>query len=73
VAGVVNLITKKNFDRPELTVTSRIPQHGGGEVFSASLANGWNFDNGSIVAAAEWYRQNELTRGDRDYLACGET
>jgi hypothetical protein len=25
------------------------------------------------VAAAEWYRQNELTRGDRDYLACGET
>ncbi len=72
VAGVVNLITKKNFDRPELTVTSRIPQHGGGEVFSASLANGWNFDNGSIVAAAEWYRQNELTRGDRDYLACAE-
>lgn len=72
VAGVVNLITKKNFDRPELTVTSRIPQHGGGEVFSASLANGWNFDNGSIVAAAEWYRHNELTRGDRDYLACAE-
>jgi len=72
VAGVVNLITKKNFDRPELTVTSRIPQHGGGEVFSASLANGWNFDNGSIVAAAEWYRHNELTRGERDYLACAE-
>lgn len=72
VAGVVNLITKKNFDRPELTVTSRIPQHGGGEVFSASLANGWNFDNGSIVAAAEWYRHNELTRGERDFLACGE-
>lgn len=72
VAGVVNLITKKNFDRPELTVTSRIPQHGGGEVFAASLANGWNFDNGSIVAAAEWYRHNELTRGERDYLSCTE-
>lgn len=72
VAGVVNLITKKSFDRPELTVTSRIPQHGGGEVFSASIANGWNFDNGSIVAAAEWYRHNELTRGDRDFLACSE-
>jgi iron complex outermembrane recepter protein len=72
VAGVVNLITKKNFDRPELTVTSRIPQHGGGEVFSASLANGWNFENGSIVAAAEWYRHNELTRGERDFLKCAE-
>ena len=72
VAGVVNLITKKNFDRPELTFISRIPQHGGGEVFSASLANGWNFDNGSIVAAAEWYRHNELTRADRDFLNCSE-
>lgn len=71
VAGVVNLITKKNFERPELTFISRIPEHGGGEVFSASLANGWNFDRGSVVAAAEWYRHNELTRGDRDYLNCG--
>src|SRR5690606_37596800 len=72
VAGVVNLITKKNIERPELTVTARIPQHGGGEVFAASLANGWNFSNGTIVAAAEWYRHNELTRGDRDFLACSE-
>lgn len=72
VAGVVNLITKKNFDRPELTVTSRIPTQGGGEVFAASLANGWNFETGSVVAAVEWYRHNELTRGDRDYLKCGE-
>ena len=72
VAGVVNLITKKNFDRPELTVSGRVPTEGGGEVFSASLANGWNFDNGSIVAAVEWYRQNELTRGDRDFFKCAE-
>lgn len=72
VAGVVNLITKKNFERPELTVTSRIPQHGGGEVFAASLANGWNFEKGSVVAAVEWYRHNELTRGERDFLNCSE-
>ncbi|MFV7424594.1 TonB-dependent receptor plug domain-containing protein [Stenotrophomonas geniculata] len=72
VAGVVNLITKKHFDRPELTVTGRVPTEGGGEVFSASLANGWNFEKGSIVAAVEWYKQNELTRGDRDYFKCAE-
>jgi len=71
VAGVVNLITKKNFDRPELTVTGRIPTEGGGEVFQASVANGWSFERGSIVAAAEWFRHNELTRGDRDFLNCG--
>ncbi|KAF1015913.1 MAG: Colicin I receptor [Stenotrophomonas maltophilia] len=71
VAGVVNLITKKHFDRPELTVIGRVPTEGGGEVFSASLANGWNFEKGSVVAAAEWYRHNALTRGDRDFLNCG--
>ncbi len=70
VAGVVNLITKKHFDRPELTVTGRVPTEGGGEVFQASIANGWNFERGSIVAAAEWFRHNELTRGDRDFLNC---
>lgn len=70
VAGVVNLITKKNIERPELTVTGRVPTEGGGEVFSASLANGWNFEKGSIIAAVEWYQHNELTRGDRDFLNC---
>ncbi|WP_049457778.1 TonB-dependent receptor plug domain-containing protein [Stenotrophomonas maltophilia] len=70
VAGVVNLITKKHFDRPEMTFTGRVPTEGGGEVFSASLANGWNFEKGSIVAAVEWYKQNELTRGDRDFFKC---
>ena len=72
VAGVVNLITKKTMDRPELTITGRLPQDGGGEVFSMSLANGWDFGNGSVIAAAEWYRHNALTRGDRDFLACSE-
>lgn len=70
VAGVVNLITKKNIERPELTVTGRVPTEGGGEVFAASLANGWNFEKGSIVAAAEWYKHYELNRNDRDYLNC---
>lgn len=72
VAGVVNLITKKNFERPELVVTGRVPTEGGGEVFAGSLANGWNFERGSIVAAVEWYRQNELTRGDRDFFKCSQ-
>lgn len=72
VAGVVNLITRKNIDRPELTATMRVPFSGGGEIFQISGANGWNFDSGSIVAAAEYYLHEPLTLGDRDYLKCAQ-
>ena len=47
MAGVVNLITRKNFDGLELSINGRVPQHGGGETVSISLANGWNFGNGN--------------------------
>lgn len=72
VAGVVNLITRKNIDRPEVTATMRVPFEGGGEIFQVSGANGWNFDNGSIVAAAEYYLHEPLLQGDRDYLRCAQ-
>lgn len=72
VAGVVNLITRKNIDRPELTATMRVPFEGGGEIWQVSGATGWNFDNGSIVAAAEYYLHEPLLQGDRDYLRCAQ-
>ncbi len=72
LAGVVNLITRKSVDRPTMTYSMSVPQHGGGEQFSASIANGWNFDKGSIVAAAQWDRLNALTYGDRDFLRCNQ-
>lgn len=72
LAGVVNLITKKSIDRPEMTYSMSVPQHGGGEQFSASIANGWNFEKGSIVAAAQWDRLNALTVGDRDFFSCAQ-
>lgn len=72
LAGVVNLITRKTMDRPEMTYSMSIPQHGGGEQFSASIANGWNFEKGSIVAAAQWDKLNALTYGDRDFLSCAQ-
>lgn len=72
VAGVVNVITRKNVDRPELTFNMRAPLEGGGEVYSVSGANGWDFDNGSVVLAGEWYVHEALKLGDRDFLRCGQ-
>lgn len=72
LAGAVNLITRKNFDGWEFGFNGRVPQHGGAETVSVSLANGWNFGNGNIAAAAEYYIQEPLRFRDRDYLRCSE-
>jgi iron complex outermembrane receptor protein len=70
VAGVVNLITRRSVDRPELTVSTSMPFESGGETYSVSGAYGWNFDRGSVVVAGEWQLREELMTADRDFLNC---
>ncbi|MGY1457247.1 MULTISPECIES: TonB-dependent receptor domain-containing protein [unclassified Luteimonas] len=70
VAGVVNVITRKTVDRPEITVNARVPFETGGEIFTVSGATGWNFDSGSIVLAGEYYLAEALKDGDRDFFRC---
>jgi iron complex outermembrane recepter protein len=81
VAGVVNMITRRNIDRPEISIQGRLPflyEDGGsksnfsdgGEVFNISAATGFNFDTGSIVVAADYFKQHPLKWKDRDYLRC---
>lgn len=70
VGGVVNLITRKNIDRPEISFGMRTPFEGGGESYSLSGATGWDFDNGSVVVAGEYFLQQPLTVGDRDFFGC---
>lgn len=72
VAGVANLITRKSVDRPELVVDTNLPQESGGSRFNVSGATGWNFDNGSVVAAFQHFRQQPLQRGDRDFFRCND-
>ncbi|KAB7764577.1 TonB-dependent receptor [Xanthomonas sp. LMG 12461] len=72
VAGVVNLITRKSIDKPIMDYTMSVPQHGGGEQFSASFAAGKSFSDGSIVGAVQWDRLNALEFGDRDFLRCAQ-
>ena len=72
VAGVANIITRKNIDRPEITFNARAPFEGGGETFTISGATGWNFDRGGITLAAEWFKREPLKVGDRDFLKCSE-
>lgn len=81
LAGVVNLITRKSIDSPEISVQGRLPFFyndrgdsknisNGGEVFNIHGATGFNFDSGSIVVAADYFKQHPLRLDDRDYLRC---
>ncbi len=70
VAGVVNLITKTDTDGIEFDFFGSVPEQSGGETWSASATWGTTFDRGHVMVSANYYRQNELARGDRDYLGC---
>lgn len=70
VAGVVNLITRRTFDRPELIVDANLPQADGGSRFNISGGGGLNFDNGNVVAAFQYSELQPLKAGDRDFFQC---
>lgn len=70
LAGVINLMTRQRMDRPEMTFAASVPEHGGGEQYTASFGTGWNFSKGSIVVAAQVDRLNAIKIGDRDFLNC---
>lgn len=72
VAGVVNLITKKDTDGIELDAFISAPFDGGGEQYRLSGTWGKNFGNGHILASFDYNRHEYLQRKHRDYLGCPE-
>ena len=70
VAGVVNVITRRQVEKPEINVTFDAPFEGGGESFGIDGAYGLNFDQGSIVLSASYEKFEPLTQGERDFLSC---
>jgi len=71
VAGVVNFITKKG-DGATLDVYVSQPSDSGGEESRISASWGKSFERGNFRITADYMKQEELARGDRDYFTCGE-
>lgn len=71
IAGVVNIITKKE-DGGEIDGFISAPENSGGEEFRLSGSYGKSFDRGNIRVTADYYERKMLRRGDRDYLDCNE-
>ena len=70
MAGVVNLLTSTRPDGGEFEVFATAPIDGGGEQYNVSGAWGKRFDRGHLSIAADYYRQEMLRAGERDYLVC---
>jgi iron complex outermembrane recepter protein len=75
VAGVVNIITKRGGD-DGLTLNSFLSQpfESGGEEYRLSGSGGVTTpdEKGYIQLGVDYYKRNELKRGDREYLNCPE-
>lgn len=75
VTGVVNFIQRKggSFDGVEIRGQTGISSRGDAEEFYASIANGFEFDDGrgQAVFAIEYAQSEAITAGDRDFAGSG--
>ncbi|MCL1066329.1 TonB-dependent receptor [Shewanella olleyana] len=64
VAGVINIITKKEFDGVSIDLSHEMPEVEGGDATRYSIATGYNTDKGNITLTYEHYEADSVM--DRD-------
>ncbi len=70
VAGVVNIITKKDFEGVELEYGYDVTSEDDGEMHNFSATFGNTFEKGNFVFSAQVNKRDEIRQGDRGYSAC---
>jgi iron complex outermembrane receptor protein len=70
IAGVINIITRTNLDGFEASAYYNRSVDGGGDTQRYTVGWGTTFDRGYIQAGFDYYRQDALTRGEREDTAC---
>jgi len=69
VAGVANIIMRKDFDGLEIEGFSSVPVHSGGNQNTLSITWGKNFDRGFIGFGAEYTDTERVTLSQRPWTA----
>ena len=72
IAGVVNVLTKRDTGGLELHGFSSVPTNNNGETYNVSATYGKDFGRGHFLATVDYFRQNDLKRRDRKFLDCQE-
>jgi len=70
IAGVVNIITKKDFEGVDIGLGYDVTDEDDGEMLNASVVFGHAFDKGNFVVSAQVNKRDEIRQGDRDFSAC---
>ena len=73
IAGVVNIITKKDFQGTEITADGSITDKGDGESGGFSILHGREFAGGNLVVGAQYSNRGEIIQSDRDFVPAGES
>ncbi len=67
IGGVINIITKKDFEGFQLDASGGLSQHGGGGTHSISGVAGFNTDKGNITFALLHEKENFVGQWQRDW------
>ena len=73
IAGVVNIITKKDFQGTEITADGSITDKGDGESGGFSLLHGSEVAGGNLVVGLQYSNRGEVIQSDRDFVPAGES
>jgi iron complex outermembrane receptor protein len=70
IAGVINFITKKNFEGLEINAQYDVTGEGDGDTVKFSIVTGASSDKGNVVFSVDYTERDEVTQADRAYSAC---
>ncbi len=70
IAGVVNIITKKDFEGVDIDFGYDVTDENDGDMYNLNVTFGTVFDKGNFVVAAQVNKRDEIRQGDRGYSAC---
>ena len=73
IAGVVNIITKKDFEGTEITADGSITDKGDGESGGFSILHGSELAGGNIVVGVQYSNRGEVIQSDRDFVPAGKS
>ncbi|GAB2523348.1 TonB-dependent receptor plug domain-containing protein [Lysobacter humi (ex Lee et al. 2017)] len=69
IAGVINIITRSNYDGAAATVYYGQYDEGDGAITRGEFITGFGGDKGSVTMGAEWVREDRVASSDRDFSA----
>ncbi|MCL1066330.1 TonB-dependent receptor [Shewanella olleyana] len=70
IAGVVNVILKRDFDGFELNVQTGLSGQGDADESSIDFTMGNTFDKGNVVINAQYTKRGDASQADRDFSDC---